>query len=476
MTRRSRLFLALCLGVGTFSVFSACRDGTSRERPHNVLMILVDTLRADRLGSYGNRRGLSPFLDELAAKGVVFSNAFAASSWTVPSVASLFTAQYPSQHQVSTFESKLPDEAVTLAEKLAVEDYVAGGFLANFRLTKALGYGQGFEHWITYTGNPQTGIKVRGSRLREESLRWLDGLAVHRAEMPRFLYLHYMEPHSPYQPSQPHRSRFFRPVDGVDEVEANAKVGRLNFAAVSAREIRLLRSLYDGEVASLDAELRQLFGELDRRGFLDRALVVITSDHGEEFKEHGRTAHGHALYDESIRVPLIILAPGLAPRVVEENVSLIDVAPTILDLLHLPAEPAFEGRSLVELMNDRSLGNWLLSQNAPEQDVISELPPTGSRFDVRAHSQALVRKSLKLLLALQGRSGKKEAVPEIYDLATDPGEKKPNSAELAAERETLQTALREQTLSLVRRATLDRETAPVDEATKEKLRALGYNF
>jgi arylsulfatase A-like enzyme len=173
-------------------------------------------------------------------------------------------------------------------------------------------------------------------------------------------------------------------------------------------------------------------------------------------------------------VPLIILAPGYQPHVVEENVSLIDVAPTILDLLRLPPEPAFEGRSLVELMEKPSLGDWLLSKGELEKDILSELPPTGSRFDIRAHSQAIVRKSLKLLLALEGK--RKREVPMIYDLAADPGEKKPNPPGLGAKRKTLKSALREETQSLVRRAGLDRETAPVDEATKEKLRALGYTF
>jgi arylsulfatase A-like enzyme len=439
-----------------------------------VLLIVIDTLRADRLGVYGNKGGLSPFLDELAARGVVFSNTFAASSWTVPSIASLFTSHYPSQHNVATFESKVPDAAVTLAEKLAAYGYVSGGFLANFRLTKALGYAQGFEYWKIYKGNSPTGVKVRGNRLRADSLRWLESLSGEQAARPQFLYVHYMEPHAPYQPIEPYRSRFIRPVDGVDEALANQKVGRINFKAVTWQDLRLLRSLYDGEVASVDAELRELFAVLERRGFLEHAIIVITADHGEEFKEHGRMAHGHALYDESIRVPLIVLAPGHGPGVVEENVSLIDVAPTILDLLALPPEPAFEGRSLVELIDKPSLSGWLRSIGAPAEDVLSELPPTGSKFDIRAHSQAIFRKSLKLLVALQGRP--KQEVPEIYDLAADPREKMPDPPTLTAERETLEAALREKLRDLARRVDLDRETAPVDEATKEKLRALGYTF
>jgi len=472
--RRWPLPLVLPLIAIALSAIGGCREEPQPGAPRNVLVVLIDTLRADRLGSYGNERGLTPFLDEIAAKGVVFSNAFAPSSWTVPSIASLFTSHYPSQHKVTTFDSKVPDEAVTLAEALSSRGFLAAGFTANFRLTKELGYAQGFDEWRRYTG--RTSIKVRGDHLRDESLQWLEQQSVLQSAKRQFLYLHFMEPHAPYQPIQPYRSRFFVPVDGVNEVAANEKMGRINFAAITPEEIKLLRSLYDGEVASIDAELRELFRLLEAQGFLRDALVVITADHGEEFKEHGRTAHGHALYDESIRVPLIVVAPGLEPDVVDENVSLVDVTPTILELLKLSPEPNFEGRSLVDLMDRPSLADWLSSNGESSRDVLSELPPTGSRFDVRAHSQAVVRGSLKLLLALKGSGKQKQVVPEIYDLAADPGERKPNPSRLTEKREALQAALIEQTQSLARRGSLERETVPVDEATKEKLRALGYNF
>ena len=405
---------------------------------------------------------------------MVFRNTYAASSWTVPSVASIFTSRFPFQHHVATFDSKIADAEVTLAEKLEGAGYDTGGFSANFRLAKALGYGQGFLRWSTYAGTEQQGIKVRGDRLRAESLAWLAAEADKTpSKAPRFLYLQYMEPHSPYEPPEPYRSRFARSAPGVDAASANAQMTTLNFKAFSADEVDVLQSLYDGEVASVDAELRALFAALEERGFLNDAVVIVTADHGEEFKEHGRMAHGHDLYNETIRVPLIVLAPGIdGGKVINDNVSLVDIAPTILDLIGLPKQPTFEGRSLVPLMKRKSLVEWLLHTQNPLPDVISELPKTGSSLDIRAHSEALVRGTNKLLIGLRGRQ--KEEVPELYDLAVDPGETKnlhrPNAIR------TLRTALQKETAALAERANPAAETGSVDEATKEKLRALGYHF
>jgi arylsulfatase A-like enzyme len=454
------------------AVAVCCSQGGRRP---NVLLIVIDTLRADRLGSYGNSRGLTPFLDDLSKKGVVFQNAYAPSSWTVPSIASLFTSRYPSQHRVTTFESRVSADEITLAEKLIAHGFMTAGFSANFRLNDRLGYAQGFQDWHAFTnGAPDRG-KVRGSAVRERSLTWLQQLGKRAAVTPTFLYLHYMEPHAPYQPVEPYRSRLAREHPDADPSVANGEINTINFKTFSTAEVELLESLYDAEVASVDAELRAMFAALERTGVLDNAIIVITADHGEEFREHGRMTHGHALYNESIRVPLILLAPGIAAgRVVTDSVSLIDVAPTIMDLLGLPSETRFEGRSLLPLLKDHSPTNQLIENGQPPPDVIVELPKTGSRFDIRGHSQAIVRDSVKLLMALKGR--KKLEFAEIYDLADDPGETNPNPKAIAKQIPKLRTALRQRRQALAASANLDPETVPIDAATKERLRALGYTF
>ena len=423
--------------------------------PPNVVLVVVDTLRADRLGAYGNRRGLTPFLDELAARGVVFANAYAASSWTCPSVASLFTSRYPSEHRVATFDSRLAADEVTLAETLAPRHYLAGGFSANFRLDGQLGYRQGFRTWRAFL----TVRKLRAHRLTKKALVWVD-----RAwntwpwsrwlPRPLFLYLHYMEPHAPYEPPDDYRQRLANGGPGAEE--ANRKLTDLRWSELSPDEVRLLESLYDAETASLDAHLRDLFRALAKRRVLDHAIVVVTADHGEEFDEHGFMEHGSSLYEAAIRVPLIVLVAGHpGGRVVEQRVSLVDVAPTLLELLGLPREPRFEGRSLVPLLR---------GEDVPAADVIAELPRTGSAYDLSFHSVTIIRDSVKLLLPREPGTPENET----YDLARDPAESSPASPPPSG----VLRAARERQVGLAEPPT----TRAVDETTRKRLRALGYVF
>jgi arylsulfatase A-like enzyme len=451
--------LVACLGCAV-----GCKSQTP---PPNVVVIVIDTLRADRLGCYGNQLGLTPFLDDLAKQGVVFANAYAPSSWTSPSVASLFTSRYASQHQVTWSDSKLSEAEITLAEKLKTVPYVSGGFSANLLVSGRTGYAQGFDLLGYVSPSEQEGLKTRAPHLQREALEWLDRWS---GTVPRLLYLQYMEPHSPYDPPEPFRSRFLDGVEaGLDAKAANEKLARFELGKISASEVALLESLYDGEVAAVDSELQSLFGELERRRFLENAVVVVTSDHGEEFLDHGSFAHGLSLYNEVIRIPLIIVGAGIASgRIVNENVSLVDIAPTLLDLLDLPAEPLFEGRSLVPLLT----GGWYrrlrsFGRSTPAVDVISELlPKRAGGMDLRKHTSALVRESLKLLFSPHG-------TPELYDLAVDTGERHPNPPSLAESSTVLQAALQEGVGRLVTSESA-RESAPLDAATREKLRQLGY--
>lgn len=441
-------------------VLAAC--GKPENRPPNILMIVIDTLRADRLGGYENPRGLTPFLDELASRGVLFENAYAPSSWTCPAVASLFTSRYASQHHVTTFDSKLPEAEVTLAERLQTVGYRSAGFSANFRLTRELGYAQGFDQWQVFVASWMGKKKVRGDHLRHKALEWLDQAQKESPNAPKFLYLQYMEPHSPYVPPAPFRGRFGLPeTNGLDAEAANEKLAKLDFKGLSEDEIRLLESLYDGETAAVDAEIRRLFEELDVRGFFDHSIVVVTSDHGEEFHEHGGMLHGFTLYNHDIRIPLIVLAPeAKVGHTVETHVSLVDLLPTVSELIGMPLDPAFEGRSFASLLR---------GQKTPSPDIVSELFPSGGSVDLRRHQSALVRDSLKLLVAPNGRL-------ELYDLEEDPEEMKPNPADLADRSETLAGALADTRAELADRALPAAERGEVDEETKERLRALGYSL
>jgi arylsulfatase A-like enzyme len=450
-------------GVVLLAAITGCAPPPPPEILPNILLVVVDTLRADRLGVYGNKRGLSPFLDELTSRGTLFRNAYAPTSWTCPSIASLFTSRYASQHGVNSFEAVLAPDEVTVAEILAAGGYVGAGFSANLRMLEANGYAQGFGAWHAYMGGQAGGHKPRGDVLRRASLAWLRPLSGPEARQPKLLYLQYMEPHTPYEPGEPYRSRFLRGSDAVDEKRAYTRL--LGQKKMTPAEVERLESLYDGEVAAVDAELRTLFGELGRLGFLSDAVIVITADHGEEFGEHGVMLHGFTLFNGVMRIPLIIVAPGFpAGRVVEENVSLVDVAPTLLELTGMPPAPTFEGRSLVPLMRSpyspQALWARLFRRRAP--DVIGEIEPFKGPRETRVHAQAIVGGPEKLLVDPQGQG-------VLYDLQKDPREIEPLQAS-----EPLAKRLAERRAELQSRARPSALQKPIDDATREKLRALGY--
>ncbi|MEO8605510.1 MAG: sulfatase-like hydrolase/transferase [bacterium] len=449
----------LCVAFVALVVFTSCTR--PRAAPPDIVVIVVDTLRADRLGAYGNARGLTPFLDQFARRATRFTNAYAASSWTVPSVASLFTARYPSQHLVNTFDTKLVDSEVTLAERLTAQGYATGGVTANLRLTAPLGFGQGFAYWQPLLGSVGSPSKARGRLVRARALAWLDGDGK-PPPRPRFLYLQFMEPHPPFEPPAALRARFAPDPHGIDAAEANRQVLSGDFTDVDEAQVRYLAQLYDAEVAAVDAELRTLFDALQARGALDNAVVVITADHGEEFREHGGLAHGLTLYNEVVHVPLLIAGPGIAAgRVIDMPVSLVDVAPTLLAIAGAAPEPRFEGRSLLP---------WLRADGAAapqSSDVLLQLLPDGSLVDLHRHRAGLVRQSAKVLVPLSGDL-------QHYDLATDPGEQQPNSDAARTSAAGLGDALQAATQRLAAHAQDAPARAPVDAATRERLRALGY--
>jgi arylsulfatase A-like enzyme len=470
LCHRRRAAAWLLLALFAVGLLAAC----GRRQAPNILVVVVDTLRADRLGVYGNSRGLTPFLDELARQGTVFRNAYAPTSWTCPSVASLLTSRYPSQHHVISFASRLSEEEVTMAEALQPLGYVGGGFSANFRLMQSLGYAQGFQQWQT---DYQHEGEMRADELHRRAFGWLDGAWQASSGKPGLLYLQYMEPHVPYDPPEPYRSRFARADNNGHDAAAlaamNLKLAAMDWLGLNRDDVALLESLYDGEVAAVDAALRQLFAELDTRGFLNDAIVVITADHGEEFREHGGLTHGRTLYNETVRVPLLVLAAGYAAGSSDENVSLLDIAPTVLELAGAAPEARFEGRSLVPQLTPATwrarLRGWWRGTPAAVPDVQFQLESTASGLDLREHSAGILRDSLKLLITTGGQG-------EAYDLQSDPLEKDANPSRLEAPIASLTKELEADRAALAVRAGAAAEKAPLDESTKEKLRALGYHF
>jgi arylsulfatase A-like enzyme len=473
MKRRTTLWL--------FATILCLVAGCTRSQPPNIVLVVVDTLRADRIGATGNPRGITPFIDSLAARGYVFHNAYAPSSWTNPSVASILTSRYQSQHGIVTFESVLADSEVTLPEVLKTRGYATGFFSANGLIARRMGFSQGYDLYRSIMARGKIEprylwIPERSDRINGDALGWVDGLAKTAPTTPIFLHMHYMEPHNPYAPRA-------EALDTIADGHERPDVQKANGSAFFGHTITLtpemltnLRDVYDAEVLSLDIGLRSLFAELGQRHLLDNAVVVITADHGEEFKEHGLIGHDKSLYEEVVRVPLIMLVPGHTERTdIEQVVSLVDIAPTLVDLAGGPIPEPFEGQSLKgTLINDPNrwrVLSWfsgMPGSNGTRGSAYTELIKNAER-DARRftpHEHAIVVGSHKLIVGTAGEH-------EYYDLAADPGEK--NATGLSeADRNKLQNAY-DLIRARTRQRAAPRDTQELDPETRERMRALGYD-
>jgi arylsulfatase A-like enzyme len=327
--------------------------GCAREpaRP-NVLIIAVDTLRPDHLSCYGYHRATSPHVDEMAGGGVLFENAISQAPWTLPSFASVFTSLYPTQHGATTVETMMRTTFPTLAGILSENGYATGAVVNAPVLRSDYGLNRGFGFY----NEPPGEIERPADRVTREALEWIGDLE----DRPFFAFVHYFDPHLAYAPPPPYDRLYDPGYEGTIGSSFDLDYFSSKEASVIREEINLLDaadrnhivSLYDGEVAFTDQAVGDLLNGLGESGLDDNTLIVFLSDHGEEFFEHGGLDHGHSLYGELIRVPLVFRLPGGSPGGVRiaRQVRLIDVAPTILDCVGINGEFQFEGVSLMGLM------------------------------------------------------------------------------------------------------------------------------
>ncbi|MGE0454561.1 MAG: sulfatase-like hydrolase/transferase [Vicinamibacteria bacterium] len=390
---------------------------------HDLLLVSIDTLRADALGAYGRADAGTPWLDRLAAGGVRFTTARAHNVVTLPSHASLLSGRLSFEHGVRDNSGfRFPAELPTLATLLQARGYRTGAFVSAFVLDSRFGLDRGFDVYDDRLGGGEAHAAFamperRGPDAVAAALRWLDAAD----DTPSFLFLHLYEPHAPYDPPEPFASRF-----AADP--------------------------YQGEIATTDAALEPLLRPLLDGRRRRPAVVVVTSDHGEGRGDHGEQTHGVFAYDSTLRVPLVLWSEGrLAPRVVEQPVRLVDVAPTLLDLLGLPALAETPGRSLLPLAVGRSL--------PPADTYFEALSASLDRGWAPLHG--VVSDPLKYVDL---------PLPELYDLAADPHE----TVNLVSRRPLARESL---TARLARFRATDpgpgRRTRE-DASTLERLRALGY--
>jgi arylsulfatase A-like enzyme len=399
----------------------------------NILLIVLDTVRAMDLGLYGYGRPTTPELNAWAARGVIYRRAFSTAPWTLPSHASMFTGRLV--HEMSAdWMVPLDDQWPTLAEVLARKGYATAGFSANTDYVSGeVGLARGFAHFDDYSLTP--GLILRSSALgravgRNQLIRRIIGndkllgrknapdigraflnWIERRQGRPWFAFLNYYDAHRPYQPPAPYDTMFASPDVRPDPRFRQDEDPEHPW---SARDARNFIAAYDGAIAYLDAELGKLFTELERRGEFQRTLVILTSDHGEEFGEHRLYDHGHSLYLASLHVPLMLWWPGSAPAGlnVHEAVSLRDIPATVATAAGIGADSPFPGRSLSRF--------WSGEAGGPDTVVSGvrkvALQPTwfpASRGDLIA----LAVDSLRFIRNLGDRS------EELYNYLADPGER-----------------------------------------------------
>lgn len=352
------------LSLAALGLFLACQPSY---KPINVILIGIDTLRADHLSCYGYSRATSPSIDKLASEGVRFETAMSAAPWTLPSFATVFTSLYPSQHGAGSLQTRMRATFPTLALMLVKTGYSTAGIVNNATIGPEFGMDLGFESY--YLAPPVR--ECNANRATDDALEWIDG----NKEKRFFLFVHYFDPHLPYEPPDPYDSMFNPGYAGPvgksftpQGLGTDRDRGYHTIKALPQADWNQIVSLYDGEIAYTDAAVGRLIAGLDERGLRRNTLVVVLSDHGEEFLEHGGMDHGFTLYDEVLKVPLIFSLPGRLPegQVVKEQVRLLDVAPTILDVLNVATDAHMEGASLKPL---------LLGKGAPELPSAGLLPP-----------------------------------------------------------------------------------------------------
>jgi arylsulfatase A-like enzyme len=315
----------------------------------NVILYVVDTLRADRLSVYGYQRPTTPELIKLANRGVLFTNAYSAGAHTSPSITALFASRLPSELSGRLMSSGPATR--TLTELFDEAGYDTAAFQANYGLIAPLGFARGFDEYHVLKETTPTGLRyLHAEEVHEQVLPWV---RAHR-DRPFFLYVQTMDVHFPYEPPPPFRGMFEKPPPYV----APDELQRLkdSISPEMGKALQFLGSVspdkYDGAVAYTDHELGKFVDALDRLGLADRTVVVITADHGEPLLQRGEFMHGKSLYEELVRVPLLVLMPGAGPARREEIVSLIDLAPTLADVAHIPVPAQFLGKSLVEPRDD----------------------------------------------------------------------------------------------------------------------------
>jgi arylsulfatase A-like enzyme len=440
----------------------ACKE----KQPPSILMVVLDTTRADATG-----RELTPALAGLAREGVAFENARSTSAWTLPAHGSLFTGLFPSRHGAHHESHRLAPGLTTLAEHLS-RTHDCAAFTENPHVSMAKGFAQGFSHFdelfrrMTSLG-PVPDTEGRAARWIEE----------HHGRRPFFVFVNLMDPHLPYHPPARFRTRLIGKDTPKDEIERLSRMKERRIRRhitgsepLSDDELEILRQLYQAEVSFSDSRLDVILDALRRKNLMKHTLVIALSDHGENLGEHGLMDHQLCLYETLLRIPLVMRLPGVfeGGRKRTDPVQLVDVMPTILDVVKAPRPswPSMEGDSLASgpVSADRPVIAEYM-RPVRQQRWFAKADPAFdfSRFNRRLRS--VQAGELKLILPERGE-------PELYQLTRDPGELENLSSGRPDEVKRLSVAL--DGFLRARNAAPTQAEPDLDSETKERLRSLGY--
>lgn len=480
--RRSRGGLALAIAGLVAACGSRTEDApagaqSSADRP-DIILVSIDSLRFDHLGCYGYKKPTSPNIDRIASEGVRCESAVSTTSWTLPAHAAMFTGLFDSTHGLVDNGLRLTEERPTLAAVLRGNGYQTAGFFGGPYLDPGFGFGHGFMHYESCMSPPpgerasrepgsgaaagalptlaeleRSHADITGPRTLEAVTRWLGREVDAR---PLFLFVHLWDVHYDYNPPREYVEMFDPGYTGTLDASNLMKNSEIN-AHMAPRDFDHLVALYDGEIRFSDDILGKILAAVEKRGRMANTLLVITADHGEEFFEHGGKGHQRTLFDEVVRVPLIVRWPGqlVGERVVREEVRLVDLMPTVLSSAGIAQQPPMQGRDVLKLWRGETL------TDAP---ALCEL--LVDKNDVRA----LRTNAFKVI------DYRKARVTHGYDLVRDPREERPiagQSPRVSGAREELDRVLEADT-ALRKKIGAGVQPAETPEAVRRRIHGLGY--
>ena len=398
MIKKARIlpFTLVIIILVIFSIILLPNSQVDGAEKPNIILIVVDTLRADHVSAYGYARETTPNLDSwLAQEGALFTNASTSIAWTYPANAGMLTGKQPANFGVvwsqwQNLQNKLPTNETLLAEYLQAEGYATAGFNSAYFVSERFGFARGFDVYEDHLGRIEN--KTWANVINAEAQDWITN--EWDSNKPMFLFLYYFDPHAWYNPPAPYDTLYDPTYTGTltAAVYQNGRPVHEGTIIPTARDIEHIIALYDGSISYWDAHFGEMMTFLEQNNVLDNSIVIVTSDHGEMFGEHGEWAHHNSVYEEVIRVPFLVRYDGVVAKdvVFDAPISTIDVTPTILDFLGLPV-PDSDGVSLASGLR----GETTFPQDRPiysEADAIIDIriPPSwhAPRHELRAVQQS----------------------------------------------------------------------------------------